>query len=159
MEDGKLYIIITDKRPEDSSSVTNVLKSDEKKSKNTLDSWMADKFYDLMKNTVKNTVNFTVNNIGNFTGNYETQRVMQNAVSLGSRVLSIGKAAVGGWVAFGPIGAIVGASISIINQGVQMAEEYLVTKSQEARDNMKVNKLKERSGLYSLGDGSRGTMN
>lgn len=160
MEDGKLYVIITDKRPSDQQGNGLPGGTDKRDNQKSLQNWISDKFYDVIKDTVKNTVNFTVNNIGNFTGSYENQRIVQNAVQLSNRLLNIGTAAMGGFVAtgFNPIGAIVGASIAVINQGIQVGEEYLSTKSQQARYNMKVNKLKERSGLYSLGDGSRGTM-
>ena len=67
MEDGKLYVIITDRRPSDQSGPSDQGVNNKKDNQKSLQNWISDKFYDVIKDTVKNTINFTVNNIGNFT--------------------------------------------------------------------------------------------
>lgn len=164
-EDGKLYIVITDRRPDAGSGFLGVngAEKEDKTNKDRLKSYMADHFFSLIEGTVKETVNFTVSHIGDFTGNYQQQRELQAGISLVNRGLSIGKAAVAGYIATGGgatgiIGALIGVTVSVARQGIQLAEEHQVAMAQTVRNQHEIDLLRKRSGLNSLSDGSRGTM-
>ena len=153
--DGKIYIYITDKLPGGDGKPGPDAVSKEDKKESTLAKYAQHRFFNFLESEAKQIVNYEISNIGNFTGNYVAQRKVQTAVSAGTRLLNIGNAAVAGFVAAGPVGAIIGASLAIATSVITYFEEERVAQLEFKRQNYNLSILKERSGLYALDNESR----
>lgn len=153
----KIYIVITDKINENGQGAL-MGDGNEKREKPTLKDYAKHEFYNLMTNEAQRTVNLTISNIGNFTGNYQTQREIQNVVGHANNLMNLGKSMIAG-AAFGPAGMAIAAGTyavsSLINFGLESASIWVA----EKKANYAIDQLRERSGLNTLNDGSRGTEN
>lgn len=164
--DGKLYIIITDRLPEGTSpggiSIQNNSESNSKKlskNNNILLNYAEHKFFDFVRQEVRTAIDYQISNIGNFTGDYITQRHVSAAkqgvltnVGLITTAIAAGKFA-------GPIGAIIATTVSIGANLINMGLDYKTNMIQNSKTNYSISQLKDRSGLNTLRDGSRGTEN
>lgn len=162
--DGKIYIIVTDKIPsENQASINNnqiVNNTPTKQSGNLLKHWAQNNMIDLVKSTVNKAIMYQLSNVGNFTGNYMAQTHINNALSNLSSLTSIGTSALSGFLVTGsPIGALMGASLSLINSSVNGALNMNTLMIQNRQTNYEIAQLRDRAGLNSLKDNSRGTEN
>ena len=159
-DDGKLYIIISD-RPDaagtDATDVGEVAETEDKKKQTGLD-YAKHRFFNFIESQAKQTVMYGINNIGNFTGDYITQRKIQETVQMTNMLLNIGTATLAG-AKYGAPGAIAGFTIAIagtaINAGLSEYSQWISNR----KINYSIDRLRERSGLNQSLDGSRGTEN
>lgn len=165
MADGKIYITISDARTGEVIKDTNITvgkdpkKEKEKESEESLLRRYAEhELFHLVKNTVAQTVNFQISNIGNFTGDYITQRRVNEIKQGVSGLMSIAMATYAG-AKFGPVGAGIGLAIGTASMISSSVFNVISTNDQTAKTNFNVSQLRERVGLSSTYDGSRGTEN
>lgn len=164
-DSNKLYIVISDSpsssNQEGENQTASEKKEDEKKNKKaeTLNTYIQQQFLNEIKTQAIQAVNYSISQYGNLTGNYVAQRNMQVAQKVINNIISIGTAAIGGATIAGPWGAVIGAGLAITNQvisyGYQTFGEYV----SNIKQNREINILRDRSGLNSYLDGSRGTEN
>lgn len=169
VNDGKIYITISDKRygRNTSESVELVNKPNlqnfsggEKESKdNIIGRYAEHQMFHLVKGQAVRFVNFATSNIGNLTGDYLAQKKVNEVKQTVSAVMGIGVATIagakvaGGWGA--AIGFAVGAASILSNQVYSDVENWRNVN----RTNLEINQLRDRAGLNALLDGSRGTEN
>lgn len=154
MADGKIYITITDKPLSDNE--TEEEKEAKKKGK-TVGEYAMHQFMHLVKEQSQKVVNYAVSNIGYYTGNYQAQRDMESAISVGRSLIGLGEAYYAGLIA--TKGAVAGGIVGLAVAGVSMA----ITKGLEVkrdiednrRQNVRVDRLRDISGLNGLTNGSR----
>lgn len=164
-DSNKLYIVISDSpsasnQEGEEQTASEKKESDRKKSKNdTFNTYVQQQFLNELKSQAMQAVNYSISQYGNLTGDYTAQKNLQRLMSVVNNVVSIGQAAVAGASVGGWIGAAIGASIAITNQvisyGYQTFGEYV----SNIKQNREIDILRERSGLNSYLDGSRGTEN
>lgn len=159
--DGKIYIIITDKTPggDGQPGGSTIINKEDKSKNNALSDYAAHQFFNLITNQTKNIINYQLNNIGNFTGEYDTQRHVNFARQTISSLIGLGMAAISGAKYGGGWGALIGVTVAttgmLINSGLQYNSDLL----QNKKTNYEIAQLRDRSGLNTLKDGSRGTEN
>lgn len=166
-DDGKLYIIITDKpEVQTTETVTETTITTEKKSEikktgsggsegNLAYSFAVHQFYDFVKNTAIEIANWSVGNIGNFTGNYSMQSEITKSVSNLSKISGIAMAIGTGAATGGPIGALVAGTIAVAGTGISIALQDKANSFRVKRQNYEIAQLRELSGLNPLTNGGR----
>lgn len=154
--DGKLYIVITDRRPEQLNQEEDGNGDKEKKQK-TIGDYAKHRFFDLVKEQSKQVVNNTIGNIGNFTGDFQTQQQITEAVNYGNTLKSLAMSAYAGFKMTGgnPIGAIVAVGFSIASQGINFLLEERANKFANYKQNYQIEKMRDLSGLNGLTNGGR----
>lgn len=157
MADGKIYITITDEpltKPEPGTPQPPKPEG-EKDDKNSLFSDFAKhQFFEFIKAQSKQFINYTIGNIGNFTGNYQSQRQIQETISIGNRIANVGMAAIAG-AKYGVAGAIIGAVVSIASQGIELGLQDHTLGVQVKQQNREIDMMRKISGLDGLTNGSR----
>ena len=161
--DGKIYIIITNKyngnigpNPVEPGFLPE---PGEKESEGAVSKYIGHQFMHFVNSQAKQAISYSINNIGNFTGDYEEQRHITSLLEFAGKIASVGSAAWVGAKTAGPWGAVIGAIVattSIVINDVRA--EYLKAYA-DAKKNFTIRQLRERSGMYSLTDGNRGTEN
>lgn len=154
--DGKIYIIVTDKLP--TGSGNNVVNQKENND-DLINHWAKDRLIDTTKSIIKSSVNYSLTNIGNFTGDYITQTKINNTIHNLNVLKGIGLGAIAGFKYGGAVGAVIGASLSVINSGVSSVEMIHSNRVQNRKTNYDIEQLRNRAGLNTLLDWSRGTEN
>ena len=160
--DGKIYIVITDKMPTGSKNqISSSSQVQESNDNAILQHWARDNIINTTKSLIKRTATYQLSNIGNFTGDYLTQNQVNNTLSNLQTLSSIGMGAYSGFVATGgsPIGAVIGLSLSLLNASVNSVFNIHSQRVQNQKTNYEIAQLRDRAGLNSLRDGSRGTEN
>lgn len=165
MADGKIYITISDKRGEgpgtpDTPKPKNPKPSQTDNSSDLLNDYLKHTFFNFVTSEAKQVVTSGIANIGNFTGDYVSQQQVQNAVSNTMKIASIFMSAKAGFVASGgnPIGALAGAAVAIVGQGINAVIQDAAYGKQIQKQNYQIEILRNRSGLNSSIDGNRGTL-
>lgn len=79
--DGKIYIIITDKRPSGGSSDISNDKEESSTKDNVFLDFAGHKFFNMIQSQMKKDIMYNINNIGNFTGDYITQKNVNEAMT------------------------------------------------------------------------------
>lgn len=162
--DGKIKIIITTgdvggKPGEPGTGDSNKEKEKDKK-ENSLGSYIEHQFYNLIKEQAMNNINFAVNNIGNFTGDYQTQRTTSASISFVKKFINLGTAFAAGTKATGsPIGGVIAASVAAVGDMISLQQLWFTNQVEQKKANYEIAQIRNRSGLNSLTDGSRGTQN
>lgn len=158
--DGKIYITISDRRDGDGPGLPNNVQENEEKDKFSLATYAGTVLMKTLVNNTKKTVMYTINNIGNFTGNYRLQKDISEAIQLGESVLSIGRSFLAGTIVSGgnPIVGLIAAGADLIGQGVNLALQENSSLFAIKMQNYEIDKIRELSGLNTLKDGSRGTL-
>lgn len=166
-DSNKLYIVISDSpsssnQEGENQTASEKKESDKKKDKtDTFNTYIKQQFLNELKSQATQAVNYSVAQYGNLTGDYITQKNTQYALSVINNIISIGTAAIGGFKLSGGNvwGAVIGAGLAVTNQfisfGYQVHGEYI----NNLKRNREIDILRERSGLNSYLDGSRGTEN
>lgn len=157
--DGKIYIIVTDQLPNGGGQlVPDQQKEKEKDKGSSLAMWAEHQFYNLVKQQVIGNINFTVNNIGNFTGDYQAQRNAQLNLSILNEAMGLGMAVYAG-SRFGVPGVAVALGVYAANKTISTMQQYALINLQQKQSNYSIEQLRNRAGLNSYKDGSRGTEN
>jgi len=164
-DDGKIYIIITDKLPAGTSPgtgpgmATTPSGSSSGSKSNIIMDYAAHEFFNLIKREALVAINYNLNNIGNFTGDYITQRHVNETRTILSDVASLGIATIAGAKFGGAPGAIIATVVQAAGLATSAIVNYSLNQIQNTKTNYEISQLKDRSGLNSLKDGSRGTEN
>lgn len=160
--DGKIYIIVTDKMPSGEGKVPAPTSQSSGKSANDngiVQHWARSQLIGTVKNIASKELMFSYNHIGDFTGDYITQTQVNNNLSNASALMGIGMGALAGFKVGGPLGAVIGASLSLLNSSISSSHEIRLNLLQNKKTNYEIEQLRIRSGLNALLDGSRGTEN
>lgn len=164
--DGKIYIVITDKlpggtQPSPGSAPTQGGDRSDGPGGELLKHWARDRLINTAKHAAVSSVMYTLENIGNFTGDYITQTHVNDSISNLKGIIGIGSAALSGFLVTGgnPIGAVLGATLSVINTGVSSIERIHSVRVQNRKVNYEIEQLRDRVGMNAVLDGSRGTEN
>lgn len=156
---NKLYITISDERGGGGQIPTpkpDGAKQDQKD--NALGRYAEHELFHLVKNSAVQAVNFSLANIGNFTGDYITQRKVNEAKQAVSGLVSIGMSTIAG-AQYGWVGAIVGFAVGTISTVSSGIYQDITNRVENQKLNWSISQIRERSGLNSVYDGSRGTEN
>lgn len=159
--DGKIYIIVTDKMPNGQTPTPEG--ADTQQSNGEKDGlfghWAKNRLLGLVKQTATQSVMYTLNNIGNFTGDYMTQQHVNDSLHTLNSLMGIGTAAIAGAKYGGPWGALIGATLAVVQQGVSSGFQIWSNMVQNRKTNYEIAQLRSRAGLDASLDGSRGTEN
>lgn len=164
-ENNKLYITITDKRGDGGSGIPTPSPSDSSSAKKEQDEDSALKRYaehevfHLVKGTAMKAVNYSISNIGNFTGDYITQKNVDYAKGIVSNMMSVGNATATGAAAGGVVGAVIGFVVGVSSIAIGSVFEEMSNRAENTKNNFNIEMLRERVGLNTIYDGSRGTEN
>ena len=110
------------------------------------------------KQIAKQAVTFSISNIGNFSGDYITQTHVKQSFDALSGLASVGMGALAGFkYGGGPIGAVIGASLAVVSQTITGITNIISGMVDNSKINYEIAQLKDRSGLNTYVDGSRGT--
>ena len=160
MEEGKIYITITDKLSEepDGSVVSSGDSPNQKvKQQKTLEAYATHRFFNFVESQAKTIANYSVSNIGNFTGDFQMQRDIDSAVTLakfGVNLIASFKAGMvfsGGNVAGGLVAVGIALATEGINYGLQEKSANLQIRNQMYT----IEQLRTISGLNGLTNGGR----
>lgn len=158
---NKLYITISDKRG-DGNSIPTPSSSSDNKDKNDKDNllkrYAEHEMFHLVKGTAIKSVNYAISNIGNFTGDYIRQREVNVSKQMISNVMSIGMSTLAG-AKYGPVGAIVGFVAGVSSIAIGSVFEDISNRAEITKNNFDISQLRDRVGLNTIYDGSRGTEN
>lgn len=154
--DGKIYITISDTR--ESETVKGTDKSAPKKEKKPQEEknndFIKHQLFNLLESQAKQMVQYSIGNIGNFTGDYNAQRQVNFTMSAISVVSNIGMGAFAG-AKYGPWGAVVGAAVVAVSQGVNFGLQLHSQNLEINKQNYNIQQLRKLSGLDGLTNGSR----
>ena len=157
--DGKIYILITNKLPGGTEDTVDPNKVEsEKDSESALGSFARHEFFNLIERQAKQAVSLTINNIGNFTGDYEGQRHISALMEIGNRAMAVGAAAVSG-AKWGSWGAVIAAAVTATSITLNDITSEVMKDYADKKKNLAILQLRARSGMYPLLDGNRGTEN
>lgn len=164
--DGKIYIIVTDKLPGGVGPGPGPSPApspkDDKNKKDDQDlfgHWARTQILSTVKRAANAAVSFSISNIGNLTGNYLGQTQVQESIALVHSMMGIGTTAAAGFAVGGVPGAILGASLAVINQGISISQSLVSQNIQQRKANRELEQLRERAGMNQYIDWSRGTEN
>ena len=160
-DDGKLYIIISDKRDDDGNGGNTPADTTQKDSnKKSSQSIITHQFYNFITSQAKQFVNYNIQNIGNFSGDYITQRRVNEAIQGLNITMNIGGAFISGTMMTGnPLVGAAFATIAIAGTAINAMYQSHTQRIQNAKTNYNIDQLRRRSGLNTYIDGSRGTEN
>ena len=167
MNDGKIYIYISHEPPASgqggaddggngdsgNDSGTTTTNND-----SLINHWARSHLLNTTKQIAKQAVTFSISNIGNFSGDYITQTHVKQSFDALSGLASVGLGALAGFkYGGGPIGAVIGASLEVVSQTVTGITNIISGMVENSKINYEIAQLKDRSGLNTYVDGSRGT--
>lgn len=169
MADGKIYITISDNSIGESGAVGGAVgggdnkntSSDKNRTDSIIGKYATQQFFNLVKSQAQAQVNYEISKIGNLKGEYTRQHNIETTINIGRQLISIGESAIAGFTLTGgnPIGALIGAVASAGGTALSYVRQEDMIAKQTAITNFQIRYLQERSGLYSLNNGSRGTDN
>lgn len=157
---SKLYVVITDKRPGgNSQSPGGVTRVESEQKENKLNVFVEHEMMHIVKAEASKFVSFTTSNIGNFTGNYIVQEQINSAKESVSGITRVALSARAGLIASGgnPIGAAIGFAAGVLSLVGETVYETYMTDFNTRKTNYDIAQLRERSGLNTYTDMSRGT--
>lgn len=165
-QDNKLYITISDRRGEGGGKPVPQDENNEATSENAvreqqdglLRRYVEHEMFHLAKSTATRTVNFAISNIGNFTGDYITQKEINYAKGVVSNLTTIGMTTLAG-AKYGTVGAVVGFVVGAASVVTNAIFDDISNQVQISKTNYNVEQLRDRVGLNTIYDGSRGTEN
>ena len=163
--DGTIYITITDERgsggggatPKPTPTPKDVEKQAQENSDNNsaLGEYARVSFYNFVNAQAQQFVNYAIGNIGNFTGDYNKQRQVQQMVTVGNTLKSIGMSVAAGVTMGGAVGGIIAGAIAVTTQAVNFAYSEYSNNFAVAKQNRELTQLRKLTGLDSLTNGSR----
>lgn len=159
MANDKLYITISDNRIGQSGTPTSQTANQNKdKEDSSLQRYAEHQLFHTIKSTVTQTVNYQIANIGNMTGDYITQRKINVAKETVSKLSTIAMSTIAG-AKYGGYGAIVGFAVGTLSVMLGSFFEINSNLLENQKTNYSISQLRERAGLNTIYDGSRGTEN
>ena len=167
-KDGKIYITISDERGKNiggisstgqNGSAKKIITTKEDTANSLLNSYAMHELFTFTKQQVSKAVNYSLSNIGNFTGDYATQRKVNAGLEAVGTAAGIGLATWQGFKRGGVKGALIGFAIGTLATGISSALQNKSQINENDRANYQIEQLRERAGLKTLKDGSRGTEN
>ena len=161
MANNKLYITISDKRLGDGNGQvpSNSASKSEEKEDTLLKRYAEHELFHFVKSSAMTTINYSVSNIGNMTGDYITQRKVATAKQMVESGVSIGMSTLAGAKVGGPIGAAIGFVVGVGGNAINGYFEDLKNRTENAKTNYNIEQLRDKVGLNTKLDGSRGTEN
>ena len=156
---NKLYITITDKRDGDGQTPTQQPKGTDGEKESALGRYAEHQLFHLIKNQVTKTVNFSISQIGNLSGDYTAQRKVNEVKQAISGVMQVGQSTLGGAAVGGWVGAIIGFAVGTISLISNTVQDEISNRIENTKTNLEIAALRDRAGLNSVYDGSRGTEN
>ncbi len=160
-EKNKLYITITDKRDGDGPTPTPTPQGSSQKSDDLgmLGRYAEHELFHLVKNQTTQAVNYALANIGDLSGDYISQRKVNVAKQAISGIMQVGTATIAGARVGGYIGAAIGFVVGTISLISGSVYNELESRKNNRLTNLEIAQLRDRAGLNSVYDGSRGTEN
>ena len=160
-DDGKIYIMISNRRlgaGGQQPGSPNQLPAE--KSDNLVLRYAGHEFMHMIRTNAVKAVNYTMQNYGNFTGDYQTQRQLEDAKNMANGIVGYGMAFATGLGASG--GNIAGGLVAVgakaaLDIGNIVGNQISIQMSLNAQ-NYSISQLRQLSGLNTLKDGSRGTL-
>lgn len=159
--DGKIYIIVTDKLPAGGDTPTpgDKKKTEKKSDEDMFEHWARDRLLSEVKQLATTAVNYSISNIGNFTGDYIAQTHINDALRGVRGFVSIAASTAAGFKVGGPWGAVIGFSLGLVSESVSSAMQIHSNRVETNKMNYEIAQLRQRVGLNTALDGSRGTQN
>ena len=157
-EKNKLYITISDNR-NGSSTTPNEKTDNEQNKESVIGKYAEHQLFHLAKQTAIKSANFAISNIGNLTGDYITQRKVSEVKQAVSGLMSIGISTVGGAAVGGFFGAVIGFTVGVTSLVVDTVQSEVQNRIDNTKTNLEIATLRDRAGLNTVYDGSRGTEN
>lgn len=158
-DSNKLYITISDGRGEGNGTPTPQPEGAQKKDDdNILGRYVEHQVFHLVKQQATQFVNFSINNIGNFTGDYIAQRQISVAKQAVEKLAGVAMTTIAG-AKYGWVGAIVGFAVGVTGTVASGIYDTIQSDKEMNKTNYSISQLRERAGLNSVQDGSRGTEN
>lgn len=163
-DDGKIYITISDKRsgrPGEPKPDTpkkekvSKLAVDREAYKDSIDNLLCHDAAHFLKQQASTIVNYSISNIGNFTGSYQTQREIQEAISVGTTMAGFASTIATGYIMGDGAGAVAAGILAIGSFSINKALEIRTSNFQNRKQNRDIDLLRKISGLDSLTNGSR----
>lgn len=164
MANNKLYITISDKRLGDGGNTPSSSNSSEReansmsKEDNLIKRYAEHELFHLVKATTTRAINYSISNIGNFTGDYITQRKVNVAKGIVDSAVTIGVSTIAG-AKYGPIGAAIGFVTGVASETIMGVLDDISNRAENTKANFNIEQLREKVGLNTKLDGSRGTEN
>lgn len=155
MDEGKIYITISDTRGGGKTPTPKEPK--EEKEKNLLGDFLKHKFFNMVEDQAKQMVNYTIGNIGNFTGDYQVQREIETSMRVANMGVSlvtafkVGMTATGGNI----LGGVAAVGFMVASQGINIALQEHANKVSNRNQNYNIEQLRNISGLDALTNGGR----
>lgn len=164
-DDGKLYIIISDKREDGGGIGGNTPAPSSGGTDNSggksIQSIITHQFYNFTISQVRKIANYSMTNYGNFTGDYITQRKINEATQTLNILSNIGGAFISGTTMSGgnPVIGAIFAGISALGVGVNAGLSERTQLFNNMKTNYNIDQLRKRAGMNIYLDESRGTEN
>ena len=162
-DDGKIYILITNKLPGGTQPTPTPTpdggSGTESDNESALSKFAMHQFFNFVESQAKQAVSYSISNIGNFTGDFNEQRQVTALMTLAGKAISLGTSIVAGAKIGGVPGAIVAGVFATSSMIIQDVRAERLKSFADAKKNHQIEQLRQRSGMYSLMDGSRGTEN
>ena len=161
MANNKLYITISDKRLGDgqaTGSETPSTNTEEEKQSNSIRRYAEHELYHFVKSAAMTTINYSISNIGNMTGDYITQRKVTTAKQMVESGVSIAMTTIAG-AKYGSVGAAIGFAVGVGGNAINGYFEDLKNRVENTKTNYNIEQLRNKVGLNTKLDGSRGTEN
>lgn len=155
---NKLYITISDERSGDGNTPTPQPDGTDKEETSVLGRYVEHQMFHLIKAQATQAANFALSNIGNFTGNYSVQRKVNELKQASSNIMNIGMSTLAG-AQVGFVGAIVGFALGTISVVSSSVYQIIENDVENQKANYSIAQLRERAGLNTVFDNSRGTEN
>ena len=162
----KLYITLTDNRGQGENGGTNgkptpqstASNQSNNSNDNALMRYAEHQMFHLVKSATTRAVNFSLANIGNFSGDYIAQRNVNAIKQEIEGVITIGMTTLAG-AKYGPVGAAIGFVVGVSSLAMGTVFEEITNSFENSKANFNIEMLRERVGLNTIYDGSRGTEN
>ena len=162
MDKNKIYISISDNRGKGGSGTSTPVREDvieKQEDENLILSYAGHKLFDLTKQQVEKAIDYSLSNIGNFTGDYIAQRKVNEMKSFISGVARIGASTWAGLSVGGGAGAVVGFVVGAVSTVSSAIYSDKTNRIENQKINYSIEQLRQRAGMNSLIDESRGTLN
>lgn len=96
---------------------------------------------------VKNAMQYQISTVSLRTGNHELQSRLQASYNIGNQVASFAESTIiGGLVSGNPIGAVMGAVMSVLNTTISLAQKLEVFNIQRSMENTSIALMNIRAG-------------
>ena len=154
---GKIYITISDERKGVSpdSPRPDEPENEEETKKKSLGDYLLHKTLDFLRKELTEVSEYAIQNIGNFSGNYAAQRELSQTYQAVSSLVDMGLTIA---LSPNPVVAVAAVGFKLISTGINDARRWLENTHDYNKSIYGIDQLRTRSGMNSLMDGSRGTM-